>query len=225
MRDWRIFWEAQTRPLHRFDDEEHYRTYAQELVMLFDSRGPQSVLELGCGNGALFRHLGFAVCGRYRGVDFSTSMLQVFEADYPGVDVVQADADSYMDDKKYDLIFSSEFVQYLTMKGFDRSIANAKRMLEPTGRIVCASVPWKALRRRYFSGECAANPSGGDIRKTLRLMAGRLTSKIGTWYELADFIDTAQRHDLNVAFHGSFHYPYRFHAVLTARSDHNQVHR
>jgi SAM-dependent methyltransferase len=222
LKDWHSFWHGQVLPLHRFDNEEYYRAYAQELVMLFDGCRPDTVLELGCGNGALFCHLGFQICSRFRGVDFSESMLYSFETAHAGVDLVQADAASYLDDRTYDLIFSNALVQHLTPNALGQHLANAKRMLGPGGRIVCGSVPWKALRSRYFAGEFSPSPAAGVLRRTLRVAGGNLTSTIGTWYELTDFIEIAQRNRLKVVgFHGSFHYPYRFHAVLTEEGDQN----
>jgi hypothetical protein len=59
----------------------------------------------------------------------------------------------------------------------------------------------------------------------LRIVAGPLTSTIGTWYEPIDFIELAQRNRLKVNFYGSFHYPYPFHVVLVDDNDQNEVQR
>lgn len=210
---WRIFWQGKTRPFHARDTDEHYRPYAAELRLLFADSNPLRILEIGCGNGALYKHLGFENM-QYKGVDFSASMLKVFKAKHPDVELECADGSTYQDEDKYDLIFSNGVIQHFDINMLHRHFSNVTSMLKPTSLFVCASIPWKARRFEYYAGKLT------DMRVKFILfgfrayLPSRFRGKMGAWYSLQDIRKFASAHRMSVAFYGSMHYLYRFHAVM-----------
>jgi SAM-dependent methyltransferase len=214
---WRTFWAEKTKPYYPQDTLECYAAHAQELKLLFGTRLPSRVLEIGCGNGALYPFLKFPENGAaYRGVDLSKSMLAVFKQKFPDVEVHCGDGSEYIDTRsRFDLIFSNQVVQFFDRQMLARHIANASAMLNPGGRLVCAAIPWRALRRQYDAGAFWGDMSGSKLR-WLKSYFGRVLKRgrIGYWHEPHEILKLAQKHGLAAQFYGSFYFLYRFHAVL-----------
>jgi SAM-dependent methyltransferase len=213
---------AQARWKDRTDCARGTRTLAQmpryvaELRALFQEFRPQRVLEIGCGDGTLFAELGFHET-RYRGVDFSPAMLCAFRSRFPNVDVVETDGSSYNDEQTYDLIFSNEVVQNFDPKMLEQHLSAARRMLAPEGRLIIASVLWRARRREYCSGKYDADATAMQkIRSHLRVLLGMWI--VGPWwYDPSQFKALARRHGLKMEVFGSMVCMYRFHAVFQLR--------
>jgi len=212
---WFDFWTGCTSPLWRFDTPDYYRLYAAELRALFPEPPPARVLELGCGDGALFPFFGFPV-SCYTGVDFSRSMLQAFSERHHGVRLVCAAAQDYSDDCRYELVFSNGLLQYLDRGMLRSHLLGATRMLAPGGRLVCGSIPWRARRWGYYFGSLADGaPPRGPVQLA-KAARNAVRNPIGYWYSLAEFRALAREHGLTVEFYGSLVHLYRFHAVLAA---------
>jgi 2-polyprenyl-3-methyl-5-hydroxy-6-metoxy-1,4-benzoquinol methylase len=212
---WRSYWADQLAPHHREDTPEHYRRYANELALILPERVPRMVLDVGCGNGALFELLGFNHA-QYTGIDFSKSMLTAFAQRYPTLRLVAARADEYRDRREYDLIFCNAVVQYFDLPMFDQWLGNATAMLAPDGFIVIGSIPWKTLRLRYQTGEL----SGGQSTRwhtAPRVIKSWLSDKIGRWYSVREVTALGARHGLRSEIFGSVLYNYRFHVRMSRR--------
>lgn len=217
---WNDFWSTQTSALHNSSDETHYQEYGRELQYLFDSRRTQRVLEIGCGDGALYGPLGFDRVERYRGVDISETMLEKFRVRYPDVDVLAGDGYSYCDDREYDLVFSNGVVQFFDSQMLAEHFAAAERMLAPGGRLVCASVPWKLCRGLFYRGSLREPARWDTLGGFLLYLKRRFVAPgMGHWYFQRDIETVAARQGFRVRFLGSLHYPYRFHAVLIREAD------
>jgi SAM-dependent methyltransferase len=211
---WRRFWEAQAEPGHAEETEEHYRLQAAELRILIGDGAPRRILEIGCGNGALFSHLGFDTAKHYVGVDFSPRMLAVFRERIPVVETVLADGASFRYDEEFDLVFSNQVVQYWTPRELPDHVDNALSMLAADGTVVVAGVPSRRMRLAYARGDLT-----GGRRRTLpgallTYVDELVRSPMGHWYDYPDFRRVARDRGLDVRFFGSLTYPYRFHAVL-----------
>lgn len=212
--DWNDFWNAQSSPLNNDETEEYYRAYGAELRLLLADTGHDRVLELGCGDGALVGPLGFDQSARYLGVDPSAAMLEVFQQNHPGLDVVVGDH-SFETDEKFDLIFSCAVVQFMDSDMAAEHLVRAARMLAPGGRIVWASVPWSRMRWAYARRDLA-----GFERRSLPLaLAAHLKRRVvsdnmGYWYDTPWCEGLAAEHGLDYQFFGSLHYSYRFHSVF-----------
>jgi trans-aconitate methyltransferase len=210
---WRSLWANKVTPMHRFDTEEHYQSYAAELRVLYSNMDIKSVLEIGCGDGSLYKYLGFdQTC--YKGVDFSSSMLSVFREKYPDVELSCADVSVHCDHRKYDLIFSNQVIQYFDSSMVRRLFANAKDMMEPASLFICASIPWKLLRFKYLIGRMVPNQRKSIMKGCLKYVRNIYHDPIGKWYSLNDFKKYAAEYGMTVEFYGSMHYMYRFHAVM-----------
>lgn len=213
---WKKFWVGRTTPLHNVDNEESYRLYAGEINLILKalkySNG--SVLELGCGNGALYPYY-MINKNDYKGVDFSESMLQLFKQKEPNVTLVYADASEYKDSKKYDLIFSNELVQHFSRKDLSNHIENCISMLNDDGILLMASIPLKMLIKPYYTGEMM--PKSSYVFKHLLyyyyyiFVLGyfyKVSKGIGNWYKPSHFYKYKSEFDLTVF--GSLFHPYRF---------------
>jgi SAM-dependent methyltransferase len=213
---YRTFWENRTSPLSRCDTPEFRRLVAQELSLLLGGCEPLRVLEIGCGNGALFDYFGFPP-EFYRGVDFSPSMLEVFRREHPEVDLVKTEGSSYVDANSYDLILAHDVISHFSPAMLARHCANARTMMHSESLLIWSCVPWRSLRASYDLGIWSNGGSASIARwgkNRVRRLLGR--EVIGNWYSTGEITRIAKHNSLRVRFHGSISHPYRFHAVLSA---------
>jgi len=208
---WKKFWDGQVKPLHRDDPETLYKRHAAELKVLFKFLDPKSVLEVGCGNGALHKYLGFDKT-LYRGVDFSPSMLGEFKKKYPQTELKCQSGHSYCDENKYDLVFSNGVIQCFDIEMLIEHFANAKKMMHRESLLICATVPWKVHRLRYLTGKIEEGMKSSIGVYVKRILLG--DPIMGTWYDFENFKKLAKENGMTVSFYGSMEYLYRFHAVL-----------
>lgn len=101
------------------------------LVDLLDPKPGESVLDLGCGDGALTARLVKAGC-RVIGVDASADMIAA--AISLGLDARVADGHSLPFDGEFDAVFSNAALHW--MKQPERVLAGVWRALKPGGRFV-----------------------------------------------------------------------------------------
>jgi len=214
-REWfRCYWQGRTWPEHLEDSESYRAAYGREVAGLAGDKARGWVLELGCGDGTLFQYLGFSP-ERYRGVDFSASMLGLFAARHPGLDLILAEGSTYVGmDRKYDLILSTGVVQYFDEAMLTTHLQNARRMLAPGGRLVLATVPDRRHRLKYLCGfdrGSGWNPlaSGRNmLERTLRRRS------LGHWYSRRQLSRLAGEHGFAIEFAPSGAFPCFLHAVL-----------
>jgi cyclopropane fatty-acyl-phospholipid synthase-like methyltransferase len=192
--------------------EEYYDTLARELRVLLNRSFPR-VLDIGCGDGAISKRL-FAAASCYVGVDLSPNMLAKFPR-FGNVELVCADASSYCDGREFDLVFSNGVVQYFSEPQLKQYMVNVESMLAPEGVAVIASMPFKPMKRLYYSGHSwtADATMRGFVRATLSRIA-RGPDGIGKWYGRQDIEGYADSAGFCCQFFGSMLFTYRFHAVL-----------
>lgn len=215
---YRAFWADKSNPMSRCSSVEFRALLGKEMQLLYEDRHPVSVLEIGCGNGNLFDFVGFSH-NYYRGVDFSPRMLAAFRVNHPDLDLVEAEGSSYLDPRRYDLIFSHDVIEHFSLDMLDEHFQNARKMMHPDSLLICASVPWRDLRSSYDWGLWFNGGTRSAFQWTkhqLRRMLGR--DVMGRWYRTGEIVELAKKHDLKACFHGSIAYPYRFHAVLSAEN-------
>ena len=215
---WRDFWQEQDKPLHRSEDLSHDKRYASELRILFSELvALDSVLELGCGNGALFPWLGFDRCKRYRGIDLSEAMLEAFRKKHgASLDLEVGDACTYFSDDKWDLIFSNGVIQYFDYSMLDKHLKNARAMMHSKSLLVHASGLWKAMRYRYRTGQLDGTGQWDNIARSAKRLVAPLVRKdtIGNWHKLKEIAKLGESNGMKAQFYGSLNYMYRFHVVF-----------
>jgi cyclopropane fatty-acyl-phospholipid synthase-like methyltransferase len=211
------FWKDIDVPLHRSDDDEHYQAYGKELRLLLEGRQSGAVLELGCGNGGLYNHLGFDQSSGYVGVDFSPAMIKRYKQKHPELELHCADASTFCVDRKFDVIFSNAMIQNFDNEMLEQHIFNAKHMLADGGVFICASYPAGALKKSYYSGESGSDPKKARLINWIMTIIRGADRPMGKWHYNKDIALRADRHGLKCQFFGSLYYLYRNHVVMTAK--------
>jgi trans-aconitate methyltransferase len=219
LKKWDTYWSSEKTPSHRSDSASFLNQHSGELKLLYLDYNPQSVLEIGCGTGSLYIPLGFDKM-HYKGVDFSESMLSEFRSKHPQINVVHAEASTFCDNSKYDMIFANAVIQFFEPAMLDAFLANARLMMKPGSLLVCASVPWRTLRASFLRGELTPpySQKGYAILRSYASAAIKGMGQLDHWYNLIDFKRAADKHDMTVNFYGGISYLYRFHAVMTLRT-------
>ena len=216
--NWKTYWGKQTPPLHRYNDENWYRLYAQEINLIIDSLGYKkgAVLETGCGNGALFDYLNINK-EEYVGTDISESLLNIFRNKHPNLELICTDSSQFTYEKKFSLIFSNGVIQYFDISMLNSYIKNGLKMLDQDGIIILANIPWKDLKENYYSGELSIKLENNHninnnilsvIKNQILELLGKRNS-MGKWYNPRDFLQY-QNHNLALYVFGSLFHPYRF---------------
>ena len=86
--------------------------YGNDVAGLIDMHQGNSILDLGCGNGALtarFHEQGLSVTG----IDASEEMLQVARSRYPDIPFICADATAFRLDAGVDMVFSNAVLHWI----------------------------------------------------------------------------------------------------------------
>lgn len=210
---WKNFWGNQTTPLHRYNNEKWYCLYAQEINLILESLEYQdgSVLETGCGNGALFDYLNINKKD-YIGTDISQSLLDIFKTKHSDVNLICTDSSIYTADRKFSLIFSNGVIQYFDQNQLDTYIKNSLEMLEVNGIIILGNVLWKDLRKRYYLKN--------DFVKFIKYLVLKSLGKdcMGDWYNPSDF-SKYESDKIQLHIFGSLFHNYRFSLALKKLHD------
>jgi len=214
LNNWHNFWQLQLSPLTRESDTVLREKFAQEISFIIGSDlKDKNLLELGCGNGLLFEDLGFMKT-TYTGVDFSERFLEIFREKYPHLNLILSLAEDFSSENTYDLIFSNGMIQYLTSKKLTKLLSNIVTMMNPGGKIVLCSIPWKIARKGYIKGEFTSIRPKLWSKFILSYIKQFFFDSMGHWYTFNNIREIAEPLGLKVMFYGSLNYPYRFHVCL-----------
>lgn len=94
-----------------------------------------TVLDLGCGNGALTKSL----AGRghqAEGLDASGELLETARRSYPELRFIQGDAVRFQAERAYDAVFSNAVLHWIDEENQPALIANVYNALKPGGQFV-----------------------------------------------------------------------------------------
>ncbi len=109
--------------------------YGNDLIELIDKRGATTVLDLGCGNGALTKKLaeeGMVALG----MDASADLLQVARANYPGLSFIEGDATGFHLSESVDAVFSNAVFHWIERKKQTDLLRCVYQALNPNGQFV-----------------------------------------------------------------------------------------
>ena len=203
-----------------------FEVAAAEIRAFYSPRRWPRVLEIGCGAGEVFGHVGFAT-EAYLGVDISESMLDQFHIRHPSVRTRCADAVSFVyDDAAFDFILVNNVLQYLNRGELVAVVRNVARMLAPRGRAFLGNVPDRALRRAFAHRALAGSRRPAPVRAasyavellSAQFLPGRPTFRLGYWHARSDVVSAANGAGLSTEFFGCLLHWYRFSAVLTPQT-------
>ena len=106
------------------------------MLKLIDAPAGSSVLDLGCGNGALTKkltELGF----RAQGMDASDDMLAIARRNNPDIRFANGDAIQFILPEPVDVIFSNAVFHWIDAEKQDALAAHIASALKPGGTLVC----------------------------------------------------------------------------------------
>ncbi|WP_245153423.1 trans-aconitate 2-methyltransferase [Chlorobaculum sp. 24CR] len=126
---------------HEFDGKKyeqasaHQKEWGAKVIAELDLRGNESVLDLGCGDGALTRMIADQLpAGRVPGIDASRGMIEATTPKAkPGLEFRVMDIDDLDFDDEFDVIFSNATLHWV--KDHRRLLRNVRRALRPGGRV------------------------------------------------------------------------------------------
>lgn len=94
-----------------------------------------SILDLGCGNGALTKKL--ADKGNdVTGIDASVELLEIAKKNYPGISFLHGDAVDFHTDRFFDVVFSNAVFHWIEKEKQPDMISCVKKALKPGGQFV-----------------------------------------------------------------------------------------
>lgn len=109
--------------------------YGNDVIGLIEGKNVRSVLDLGCGNGALTRTLadgGLAVTG----MDASGEMLEKAKQNAPHLPFIQADATDFTLDASVDVVFSNAVLHWINKEKQPSMMRCVYRSLNDNGQFV-----------------------------------------------------------------------------------------
>jgi len=107
------------------------------------------VLDLGCGNGRLFKFLEEKGVKTYVGVDNSSELLGLAKKQNPGAEFLLKDiSEKLILNKKFDAIFAIASFHHLPKKDQLRALKNWKKLLKPGGYLFMTN--WNLWQVRFF---------------------------------------------------------------------------
>lgn len=137
------------RPTH----EDHVISRARDLLALADVKEKQKCLEVGCGNGALSRHL----ASKYRldvtGVDVDPEQIRLARVntdDMPNVRFSQADATNLaFPDNDFDIVLSFGVMHHIS--NWVDALKEVGRVLKPAGYFIYSDLVYPDWTARIWS--------------------------------------------------------------------------
>lgn len=179
---------------YEYRNAEAGSTYSYLLphIRRFVGEPSGSVLDLGCGNGAMARQLLAEGLDVY-GVDASTSGIAMAESEAPGrfyvIDVSSGQLPAPLRSKRFDVVISTEVIEHLYEP---RSLLNFAKSVMPCGGSLVLSTPYHGYLKNLvlavtgkMDAHFTALWSGGHIKFFSRRTLQQLLEQQG--FEMKKF--------------------------------------
>ena len=108
--------------------------YGKGLLEFVPQNTKQSILDLGCGTGALTAELA-ELCERIVGVDGSQNMINKAREEFGDIEFKVCDALDLPFEKEFDVVFSNAVFHWIS--DHDALLKNIHKALKPQGLLVC----------------------------------------------------------------------------------------
>jgi len=222
------WWATQSDGGHRHQTEAWFEKYAYELLCLFPKG--RTLLDVGCGNAQVLSYLAPHYTEAI-GIDYSVKMLEAADArirklGIRNIRLELGDACHFPESiRRADVVLSVGVAQYMEPQDIRSHLQECRRVLQPSGTVGICDVPWANLRSAFLSGRLHDPPTQGipgriasALRLRIRMLSGFRRSApadgIGVWYTRDRIRSLAQAEGFDCETVTSWHYEYRFHAVL-----------
>ena len=109
--------------------------YGNNVMELIDADKGSSVLDLGCGNGALTKKLqkkGYAV----KGLDASKELLDIARKNYPDIEFIQGDAIDFVLSESVNVVFSNAVFHWINQEQQQDMLKCVYNALKKNGQFV-----------------------------------------------------------------------------------------
>ena len=109
--------------------------YGNNVIDLIDASENSTILDLGCGNGALSKTLydkGYIV----KGIDASKELLDIARHNYPDIEFIQADATNFSLQKPVDVVFSNAVFHWINKEKQPDMLKCVYNALKENGQFV-----------------------------------------------------------------------------------------
>lgn len=109
--------------------------YGNGVIELIDADQNSSVLDLGCGNGALTKALqdkGY----RVQGLDASVDLLEIAKKNHPDIEFLHGDATSFTLPEPVDVVFSNAVFHWIDAQRQRDMLRCVRDALKPNGQFV-----------------------------------------------------------------------------------------
>ena len=109
--------------------------YGNSVIDMIDADKKGTVLDLGCGNGALSKNLydaGYIV----KGIDASKELLDIARKDYPDIEFIQADATNFSLQEPVDVVFSNAVFHWIDKERQQDMLKCVYNTLKENGQFV-----------------------------------------------------------------------------------------
>lgn len=144
--------------LGRGGDADRYAIILRHLIR---RSTPSSLLDVGCGSGALLDFVARADLTHYTGVDISEEALKQAQAKASGIPstrFIAATAEAYTPDRSYDVIVFNEVVFYLqdplaVLESYQQHLAPGGLLLVSMLDCPLARLLWRKLSRGFVTTE------------------------------------------------------------------------
>lgn len=109
--------------------------YGNNVIDLIDANENSTILDLGCGNGALSKTLydkGYIVTG----IDASKELLDIARHNYPDIEFIQADATNFSLQNPVDVVFSNAVFHWIDKEQQQDMLRCVYNALKENGQFV-----------------------------------------------------------------------------------------